>query len=114
MQHDIVPNEHVISDDGRKTIFNAGHWAVAVHDTAVLNVGSGANHNPVHFSANDAIVPDAGLRSDGNITDNATARRNECAGVNLRGLAIDSDNADVGTVIDHRIFHSERCCNTDE
>ena len=113
MQHDIVPNQRVISDDGRKTIFNAGHWAIAVHDTAVLNVGSGANHNTIHFSADDAIVPDAGLRSDGDITDNATPRRNECAVVNLWGLAIDSDNADVGTVIDHRIFHNERCGTTD-
>jgi hypothetical protein len=34
--------------------------------------------------------------------------------MNLWGLAIDSDNADVGTVIDHRIFHSERCGKTDE
>ena len=79
MQHDIVANEHVISDNGRKTIFNAGHWAVAVHNSAVLNVCSGANHNTIHFSADDAIVPDAGLRSDGDITDNATAGRNECA-----------------------------------
>jgi len=114
VQHDIVPNQHVISDNGRKTIFDAGHWAVAMHDTAVLNVGSGANHNTIHFSTDDTIVPDAGLGSDGNITDNTTARRNECAVVNLRGLAIDSDDADVGTVIDHRIFHSERCGKTDE
>ena len=113
MQHDIVANEYIIPDNGRKAIFNAGHWTVAVHDTAVLNICSGANHNTVHFSANDAIVPDAGLRSDGDITDNTAARRNECAVVNLWGLAIYSDNADVGKVIDHRIFHSERCGNTD-
>ena len=60
---------------------------------AILDVAARANHDPVGIGADHAIIPNACLCADGDITDNAAPRRNECAVVNLRGLAIDSDNA---------------------
>jgi hypothetical protein len=109
VQHNIMPNEHIIADDRWKAVLNPRHGAVAVDDAAVLNICPRANNHTVYLRTDDAIVPKAGLCADGNITHNSATRRDEGTIVNLRTFAIQRDDADICAGIGHLFFHSLKC-----
>ncbi len=73
-----------------------------VHHRAVLHVGAGAHDDRVEVRAQHGVVPDARARADRHVADDPASRRDEGAGVDLRRLAIDADDADV------LICHSSR------
>ena len=86
-------------------------------DAAVLDIGAGTDNYAVYLGADNAIVPDARLGADGNIANDPATRRDKGAVVDLRRLAVDRNDADIGSpeiLGDHsRFFQSDICGKTD-
>jgi hypothetical protein len=88
VEHNIVSDQNVFSNDRREAILDPRHWSVAVNDAAVLNIAPSADDDPIDLGSNDAVVPDACFRSDRNIADDPASRCDEGAVVDLRRFGI--------------------------
>ena len=109
--------QDVIADIRRITVFDPRHRPVAMDDAAVLDIGAGTNDDAVYLSADNAIIPDAGPCADGNIANDPATWRDKGAVVDLRRLAVDRNDADIGSpeiLGDHsRFFQSDICGRTE-
>ena len=88
VHHRQMADQHIIADQRRKTLGLAGARAVAMDDAAILHVGARADDDAVDVGTDHAIVPDARIRADLDIADDAASRRDEGAVMNARGLAV--------------------------
>ena len=113
VKHDVVTDQNVLTDDGRKSVGYTRHRSVAVDNATVLNIAPSADDDPIDLGSNDAVVPDACFRSDGNIADDPASRCDEGAVVDLRRFASDGDDADIGAWYHSMTFQSERCGRTE-
>ena len=84
-----------------------------MYHAAILDICAGANDNAIDLGTNHAIVPDARLRTDDDVADNASAGRNESAVINFGRLAIYGNDADVWSMKGHRVFQRDRWGKTD-
>ena len=64
-------------------------------DGAVLNIRSRPNPDGIHIAAQHAIIPDARLRADVHIANDAAPRRDEGGRMNLRRMAVQGDDGDI-------------------
>lgn len=74
VQDDPMPNRHTVADDA---------WSNAMtgmEDTMILNIGTGANPNIMHITAQHALKPDAGILSNPDPAHNISRLGDECGG----------------------------------
>jgi len=95
MHHRHMPDQHIVADQCRKALRMAGARAVAMDHAAILHVGARADNDAVHIGADHAIVPDTCICADLDIADDPAPRRDKCAVVDTRGLAMQADDRDV-------------------
>src|SRR5881396_209661 len=82
VKHDAVPYRDVILEN---------KWILGLHDVAdraVLNIGVLADANEMNVAANDAVVPDAGMVLNLNVSDDLGAFRNVNSLSQLRPFAL--------------------------
>ena len=77
--------------------------AINAHEMALTDTYQNvleADH-AVGIAANDAIIPDARFRADGDIADDPASGGDERAVVNLRNLTVEGHDRDIGAVDSH-------------
>ncbi len=68
---------------------------------AVLHVGAGADADRLNVATQNAIVPDARVRADHDVTDNVRTGRNEGGFVNFGHLALEFHDRSAGKATGH-------------
>lgn len=68
MQHDLVADGHLVTDDQRKTVGVEGACVGDVQHAAVLHAGACANADAVHVAADHRQRPDRAVFTDFHIT----------------------------------------------
>src|SRR3546814_2564980 len=66
-----MADQHILSDDRRIAFGAVRHRPVAMDDAAVLDVAAGADADLVDVGAQHAIIPDADIRADHHVADDA-------------------------------------------
>ena len=98
MEHHIMSDEYVFSDNRWKSVRQPRHWPITMDDTAVLNIASCADNNSINLGTDDTIIPDTCLWSDGDISDYSTPRGDKGAVVNARRFTPNRDDADIASI----------------
>ena len=95
MNHRHMADQHILANDRREALGPLGLGAVNMHHRAILDIAARADDDAVDIGAQHAVIPDAGIRTDLYIANNAASRRDEGAGMDARGFAIHGNQADV-------------------
>jgi hypothetical protein len=83
----MMADQHLVADQRRDSRRRPPAGRIDVDDAAVLDVGAGADADPVDVAAQHAIVPDARFGPDLDVADQPRARRDEGGGIDKRRLA---------------------------